>query len=172
MDKKRPSVFRGSTASMVSSRTSVQNENTFVPSQTALSTPDFLSCSGLEGAARQSTILALCLHKHTAVRRKLKVNQVLYIDNITAVCTESGNGSEVILCNRDQGYCTKVRVAYQGWALEEFLQKSATSLLHEQTFQPAWTSSPASQKSPETRWDVQRLRHCSGRYKVPPSRAN
>jgi len=59
------------------------------------------------------------------------VNQVLHIGNITAVCSESGNGSEVILFKGDHGYCAKVRVSHQGWALEEFLQKSAASLLHE-----------------------------------------
>ena len=84
-----------------------------------------------------NTALALFLHKSMMVRGASKVNQVLYIDNITAVCRESGNGSEVILFKREQGNCAKVRVAYQGWALEEFLQTSAASLLHEWTVQPA-----------------------------------
>jgi len=54
--------------------------------------------------------------------------EVMYVGDITAVCSEFGNGSEVHLFN--EGSCAKFRVPQRIWELKEFLEESAASLLH------------------------------------------
>ena len=70
--------------------------------------------------------LDLFLQSPTAER--VHMIEVMYVGNITAVCSEFGNGSEVHLFN--EGSCAKFRVPQRIWELQEFLEESAASLLH------------------------------------------